>query len=268
MKNMKLFVPVLCAALLSFYAIGCGSNASGGGGGGGGSVASGFSGKLSDPYVSGAIVIVDMNGSGSYDSTVTGEMIATTDATGGFTFPQQPTYGGTIEQITAGTHLGVTYDGEFMGKTINSSEVYNLSPLTNWGTHGITDGAIAALISKEGISIQASAIGNDPMYGLSGITTFDSSAVDAIKSIKAAIFAYSVSRIASNEYGADYDLADLNTPLMISVEAAIATAVNSGISDTLLIAINNQIDSMNTTLATYGQAALPHATAEDRKSVV
>ena len=257
MKNIRVIVPVIICLAFSLYVIGCGSVTGGGGGGGGGSSNTGM---LSDPYIDDAIVIVDVNGSGSYDASVTGEMIATTDA-GSFTFPSVPQTGATIEMVTLGTHLGAAYDGELLKMTVDGSGEFNVTPLTNWGTHGITEGAIASLISTAGITIDASRIGLDPMSGLSSISTFDSSAdIDAVKAIKAAIFAYSVSRIAVDLYGADYTKSELES--MTTIEVAIATAVNAGISDTLLISINNGIDSINTTLTSYSLAPLPYATAD------
>lgn len=254
MKNVRLFVPVALAMLVAFIAVGCGSAASSGGGGGG-SLGSG--GKLSDPYISEAILGV-RNASGTFDAG----MIVTTDATGGFSFPAGLAIGSTIEMLSMGTHLGASYEGEAMKFIVDGSGNLNMTPLTNWITHGVSEGAIAALISSAGISIQASNIGSDPMAGLSDIITIDSDAVNKVKSIKAAIFAYSVSRIANDLFPTGYTQGSLETTIMKTIEAAIATAVNSGISDTLLISINNQIDSMNTTLASYSLEALPHATAD------
>ena len=53
---------------------------------------------------------------------------------------------------------------------------------------------------------------------------------------------------------------------MATVEAAIATAVNSGISDTILIGINNQIDQVNISIESLAGGShaydMPHATAD------
>jgi hypothetical protein len=98
------------------------------------------------------------------------------------------------------------------------------------------------------------------MSGLSNISTFDSAAIEEVKAIKAAIFAYSISRIAVDLYGANYTQSQLES--MTTIEAAIAAAVNAGISDTLLIQINNKIDYMNATLESYGLSTVPRATAD------
>jgi hypothetical protein len=244
MSKMKLLVPVLCAALLSFYAIGCGSNATGGGGGGSAGGAS-YTGKLSDPYIRDAIVILDLNGSGSYDANVTGEMIATTDANGEFTFPATPTIG-TIEMVTHGKHLGRPYDGALMKKMVDGSGAFNITPLTDWVSHGITEGAVAGIITNYGgVAIDPGDISPDPMGNLAAMQEIGAGGIALVKGIKASIIAYSVSRIASDEYGPNFTEANLKTTLMISVEQSIGQAVNDGISDNVLNRMNAKIIAQN-----------------------
>lgn len=266
MKNKVWFsalIVSLCAVSFMFI-YGCG-NATGGGGGGGGGVIT-YGGRLSDPYIASAEVIVDVNGNHMYDPLVTGEMLDTTEADGSFSFPSAPQFGSTIEMITAGTHLGTDYPGALMRNTVGSDELYNITPLTDWGSKGISDESIAALIGASGITIAANAIGLDPMANLAGITTFDSSAIEEVKKIKASIYAYSVSRIAEDYFGtSNYNLSSLEGTTMKTIEAAIAQAVNSGISDTILVGINNQIDQVNISIEAMAHSSaynMPHATAD------
>ena len=255
MKNFRVIAPVLVCLMFTFYVVGCGSAASSGGGGG-----TNISGKLSDPYISHA-TLVEKNQYGSIEAG----MICTTEDNGSFTFPGALTAGDTIEMLTSGTHLGTGYTGALMKRTV-ASGLNNITPLTEWGTHGITDGAIAAMITSAGITVDSSFVGLDPMVDLSTTTTFDAAGINAVKGIKSAIYAYSVSRIAIDYYGANYTEADLSTPFMGTVEAAIATAVNDGISDTILIGINNQIDQVNISIESLAGGSkaydVPHATAD------
>jgi hypothetical protein len=272
MKNFKFIAPIAFALMLSVYSIGCGSASSSGGGGS----TSSNGGKLSDPYIVGATMLCDVNNNGTYDPAITGEMITTTEggstylpngAPGSFTFPAAMPLGATIEMITSGDHLGAAYDGQFMKMTVDGSGAMNITPLTHWQTLGITEGAIADIITTAGITISANAVGMnlDPMYGLTNITTMNAAAIESIKQIKASIFAYCISRIASHEYPAGYTQANLSSDLMLTIEAAVAAAVDEGISDTLLIQINDQIDVINATIESFpggSSYTMRHATAD------
>ncbi len=234
--------------MFCFYVIGCGSNATGGGGS---SSSSGNSGKLSDPYISHA-TLIERNQYGSVESG----MVCTTDANGSFTFPSALTVGDTIEMVNPGNHLGRTYDGALMKKRIDVLGVYNVSPLTDWVSHGITEGAVAGIITNYGgVTIDAGDVSPDPMGNLHAMQVIGAGGIALVKGIKASIVAYSVSRIAVDEYGANYTESDLKTTLMQSVESAIGEAVNDGISDNVLNKMNAKI--------LYQNAHKPNSNAPD-----
>jgi hypothetical protein len=232
MKNFRVIVPVFVCLVFSFYVIGCG-NATGGGGGGGGS--SGKSGKLVDPYITGAIVYVDSNNSGSWDA---GEPTAETNSSGQFTFTEAPSLGATIRILVQGTHLGVTYDAN-LSCSVDGSGILNITPLTTMISNGISAESIVYILSHyAAITMDASDLKDDPMAGLVLANTA------SIAKIRGAICAYALIQIISSEGGANgfFDLASIEGSTDIkSALYYMGEAVKGALSDDMLTTINDEL---------------------------
>jgi hypothetical protein len=248
MKNIRLIVPVIICLALSFYIIGCG-NATGGGGGGGGGAGSGNSGKLVDPYITGAIVYVDLNNSGSWDA---GEPTAETGSDGQFTFTTVPSLGAIIRVDTPGMHLGITYDAS-LATTVDSTGILNITPLTTMLANGISAESIRYILQHyAAITIDANdMIRDDPMSGLV------LSNLDSIAKIRGAICTYALIQIISYESGVNgnFDIASIegNT----TIEAALGymgDAVRSGLSDDILTNIHTQFATAELSIKTSLEA--------------
>ena len=251
MKNIRLYAAIIVSLSLCLYVVGCGSAASSSSG-----TSTAVSGTVSDPHISGAMIFNDINGNDTFDPTI--EACATTDGSGGFSFGSAPAAGTTLEMLSKGTHLGRAYDGAKMKKRVDAGGYLNITPLTDWVGHGIPASTIESIMNNYAqITFNANDdIGPDPMGGL-GINVISS--INDIKRIKAAIVAYSVSRICSDYAGTpNYSASDLTSTFMQTVETAVASAVADGISDILLAKINATIDA--TALLTGHQ--MPHATAD------
>ena len=262
MKNVRLIVPVIVCLALSFYIIGCGSVTGGGGGGGGGS---GNSGKLVDPYISGAVVYVDWNNSGSWDA---GEPSAETNSDGQFTFTTAPSLGAIIRVDTQGMHLGITYDAS-LSTSVDSTGILNITPLTTMLSNGISAESISYILSTyAGIAIDANDMRDDPM---SGLVLSDP---DSIAKIRGAICTYALIQIISSESGVNgyFDITSIEGNTTIETALGyMGDAVRSALSDDILSNINAGIATGETNMyaALDGmgfigiQVHVPRATASD-----
>jgi len=261
MKNIKIVVPVMICLALSLYIIGCGSVTGGGGGGG---TTSNKSGKVVDPYISTCEVFTDVDGDGVYNPAITGEMLATTDALGAFTFSDAPPLGCTIEMRTMGTHLGVSYE-VVLKKYVDGSGTLNLSPFTAMQVRGVSADAIADLLSTyASITVDPALLGDDPMNGLDDISTLSGN--DAIAKIRGAICTYSITRILNAASSANSYLDKASVEAYSGQLTAMGTAVRAGLSDTMLTLINASMDAAST--ITVGgtvtvEMSLPNTTADD-----
>lgn len=264
MKN-KIWYSALIVSLclVSFVFIyGCG-NATGGGGGGGGGSTMYKSGRLVDPYIENAIVLVDINGNGSFDAGVTGEMIATTDANGVFTFTESPSLGATIITLVQGIHLGVTYDAG-LARYVDGIGGLDISPMTTLLSYGISAESIVHILRDyAAITVDASAVRSDPMSGL------DLSSPSSIANIRGSIAIYCLLKVL-DDLGVTEESTILATiensaPIRASI-ANMGLAISTALSDDILNTINTTIDVISADIYTGSGGysnALPHATASD-----
>jgi hypothetical protein len=232
-KNFRVIAPVLVCLKFSFYVIGCGSPTSGGGSSSG----SGRSGTLSDPYIEGATVFVDANNNGICDA---GEMIATTDANGRFTFTQVPSLGATIRILVQGKHLGVTYDAN-LTCSVDGTGILNMTPITTMLANGISTESVVYILSRyAAITMDAGDLRDDPMSGLVLSNT------SSIAKIRGAICAYALIQLISSEGGVNghFDVASIEGSAAIRDGLShLGDAVRGALSDSLLTTINTNLQS-------------------------
>jgi len=265
MKNIRVIVPVIICLALSFYIIGCG-NATGGGGGGGGGGGSGKSGKLVDPYITGAVVYVDWNNSGSWDA---GEPSAETNSDGQFTFTTAPSLGAIIRVDTPGMHLGITYDAS-LATTVDSTGILNITPLTTMLANGISAESIRYILSHyAAITIESNdLLRDDPM---SGLVLTDP---DSIAKIRGAICTYALIQIISNESGVNgyFDIASIEGNTTIETALGyMGDAVRNALSDDMLDNINAGLVAAKASIESHlptiesitFHVSVPQATASD-----
>jgi len=129
------------------------------------------SGKLVDPYISGAVMCQDTNDNASCDSDEP-TSTATSDE-GDFTFNEELTPGKNVIIKTQGSHLGETYDLDISGVVASDGTIDVVSPLTTLETKEITSEQIAAIINSAAANasvsgwsdLSASDISSDPLSG-------------------------------------------------------------------------------------------------------
>lgn len=238
---------------------GCGSAASSGGGGG----VAVYSGRLVDPYIQGATVFVDVNGNGTYDATVTGEMAAVTDLNGIFIFTSAPSLGATIKILVQGIHLGVTYDAG-LARYVDGIGGIDMTPYTTLLSYGISAESIVHILRDyAAITVDASDVRSDPMAGL------DLSSSNSIAKIRGAIAIYCLMKVLENA-GATEETTVLatienSTPIKASI-LNMGEAIRTGLSDGMLNTINSTIDAISGVIYSGSGGysnPLPHATASD-----
>lgn len=147
--------------------------ASCGGGGGGGTTTPGgdtsgdttsVSGVVVDPYIQGAVFCIDENANQECDE---GEPTSTaSNASGQFTFSEEPADGALIVMKTNGTHNGVPYGlNDLMGVYEGGDIV--VSPLTTVYAAGLTADQIVEMLAFAGLAdVTADTVFTDPMNGL------------------------------------------------------------------------------------------------------
>lgn len=105
-----------------------------------------ISGKLVDPYISGAVLCQDSNDNNTCDE---GEPTSsTTDSSGSFSFSTSLTSGKNIIIKTQGTHEGKTYDLEISGVVSTDGKIDVVSPITTFQSKGLTESQIAGILNK------------------------------------------------------------------------------------------------------------------------
>ena len=126
------------------------------------------SGKLVDPYISGALLCEDINNNSTCDL---GEQTSTTTSLDGdFTFKDPLTPGVNIIIKAQGMHLGKTYDLDISGVVATDGSIDIISPLTTLESKELTGEQIAAILNKgaqnaglTGWNISADDVSGDPL---------------------------------------------------------------------------------------------------------
>ena len=179
---------------------------------------SGTSGKLVDPYISGAVLCQDTDGNHKCDE---GEPVSTpTTATGDFSFSEALTPGKMVIMKVRGNHVGKKYDLTLARIVADDGSVAVISPLTTLMSLGsITPAQVAEILNqaaKDSTSdalkdgkweISAADILNDPIS--SGVMDKTFSQVDdtELRNIQASLAVYGLIRVVKKVDKAKVDKA-------------------------------------------------------------
>jgi hypothetical protein len=229
------------------------------------------SGKLVDPYISGAVLCQDTNDNNVCDSDEPVSSITSSD--GNFTFSERLTAGKNIIIKTQGLHEGEAFDLNISGVVASDGSIDVVSPLTTFQSRGLTATQIAAIFTKAkedaiandgatklaNFSASSTSILANPLDGglmdknVSGVTDAD------LTNIQASIASYGLLKIMNGST----TLAALNgTELYTSgtttgspvnlIARGILKSVSDGLNVTLLTDIKTGIVAGRTALTTAG----------------